>query len=91
MSAAAQVQSKVNPIADSLGNGLAAHPRGHSDDAVDAKHQDHNNQGNFVREILLHRPVSLVQKTKILSKKIKSPKARPASLPKRSRSWPLPA
>jgi hypothetical protein len=46
------------------GQGLAAYARRHPEDAVDANHQDRDNQSNFAVEILLHRPVSLVQKVK---------------------------
>jgi hypothetical protein len=52
----------VNPLTNGVCKGLAAKARGNSDDAENANCQHRNNQGNFVFEILLHRPVSLVKK-----------------------------
>ena len=65
VSAAAQIQAQVNALGHGLQQGLAAEARRHPEDAVDANHQDRNNQGNFVVEILLHRPVSLLQCSEI--------------------------
>jgi hypothetical protein len=58
VSAAAQVQAKVNALGHGLHQGLAGDARRHPEDAVDADHQNHQNSEYFVIEILLHRPVS---------------------------------
>jgi hypothetical protein len=64
VSAAAQIQPKVNPLGDRVAQGLAREPLGHPDDAVNADRQECDNQGNLFVEILIHRPVSLVEKIK---------------------------
>jgi hypothetical protein len=51
----------VNALGHGLQQRFAGDARGHSEDAVDANHQDSNNQDYFVIEILLHRPVSLLK------------------------------
>ncbi len=48
VSAAAQIQAKVNPLGHGLRQSLAADARRDPKDAVDANHQDRDNQGNFL-------------------------------------------
>ena len=66
--AAAQVQPKMNALGQAFRQVLAGDTRRGPEDAPDTNHQDSNNQGNFTFEILLHRFVSLVQKSQYRSK-----------------------
>ena len=69
MSAALQIESKVNALAHGSGECLAAEAGGDPDDAVDADQKHGNNQDDLVLEILVHRPVSLIQKMEFSAKK----------------------
>ena len=64
---ASEIKTEVNPAAERIHKGFAAHAGGDSKDSVQANQQHRNNQCNLVLEILLHGSVSLVQ----IAKKIR--------------------